>query len=79
MEKKQSSIEQKVFQSSLDLLLYYLPSAIRGQFKEQIKQAKATHRKEILEARQNGLDNGFTNGCWDSNLYYEEEFGGNNE
>ena len=43
------------------------------------EQAKAMHRKEILEARQNGLDNGFANGSWDSQLYYELEFGGNNE
>ena len=44
-----------------------------------IEQAKAMHRIEILKARQNGLDNGFSNGNWDSQLYYTEEFGGNND
>ena len=41
---------------------------------EYCENAKEMHRKEILEARQNGLDNGFSNGNWESNLYYEESF-----
>ena len=53
--------------------------AQKDYFKWAFEQAKAMHRIEILEARQNGLDNGFSNGSWDSQLYYTEEFGGNNE
>jgi hypothetical protein len=29
-------------------------------------------REQIIRARQDGLDNGFSNGSWDSNLYYNE-------
>ena len=43
------------------------------------EQAKAMHKEEIIKARQNGLDNGFSNGSWDSQLYYTEEFGGSND
>jgi hypothetical protein len=53
------------------------------QYDEQLikieEQSKEKHRKEIIESRQNGLDNGFSNGNWDSNLYYQMEFGGENE
>lgn len=78
---KQSSIEQKVFKSSLDLLLYYLPSAIRGQFKEQIEQAKAMHKQEILIAYSKALP--ITDGVFTAidkaHDYYNKTFGGNNE
>ena len=43
-------------------------------YKRLKQQAEEMHRKEILESRQNGLDNGFTNGSWNSNLYYQETF-----
>jgi hypothetical protein len=32
-------------------------------------------REQIIIARQDGLDNGFSNGSWDSNLYYNETYG----
>jgi hypothetical protein len=32
-------------------------------------------REQIIRARQDGLDNGFSNGSWDSNLYYNETYG----
>jgi hypothetical protein len=35
-------------------------------------QAKEMEREQIIRARQDGLDNGFSNGSWDSNLYYNE-------
>lgn len=82
MEKKQSSVEQKVFKSSLDLLLYYLPSAIRGQFKEQIKQAKAMHKEEVQDAWLNGMKGemiapfGMNRYKPEAEEYYNETFGG---
>lgn len=41
---------------------------------DAIHKAKAKEREQILRARQDGLDNGFTNGSWDSSLYYEENY-----
>jgi hypothetical protein len=32
-------------------------------------------REQIIRARQDGLDNGFSNGSWDSNLYHNETYG----
>ena len=31
-------------------------------------------KEQIIRARQDGLDNGFSNGSWDSNLYYKETY-----
>ena len=31
-------------------------------------------REQIIKARQDGLDTGFSNGSWDSNLYYNETY-----
>lgn len=76
---KQSSIEQKVFKSSLDLLLYYLPSAIRGQFKEQIEQAKVIHKEEIVESYREGRSDQQSKETFyhrNSEQYYNETFGG---
>ena len=41
---------------------------------EYFKQAKEMEKEQIIRARQDGLDNGFSNGSWDSNLYYNETF-----
>lgn len=38
------------------------------------EQAKQIEKEQIIRARQDGLDNGFTNGNWDSNLYYNETY-----
>lgn len=79
---KQSSIEQKVFKSSLDLLLYYLPSAIRGQFKEQIEQAKVIHKEEIVESYREGRSDQQSKETFyhrNSEQYYNETFGGDDE
>ena len=38
------------------------------------EQAKEMEKKQIIEARQDGLDNGFSNGSWDSNLYYNKTY-----
>ena len=37
-----------------------------------LMEAKEMEREQIIRARQDGLDNGFSNGSWDSNLYYNE-------
>lgn len=76
---KQSSIEQKAFKSSLDYLLYYLPSAIKGQFKEQINQAKAMHKEEIKDAYREGRSDQQSNETFynrNAELYFNETFGG---
>ena len=39
-----------------------------------LEKAKEMEKKQIIEARQDGLDNGFSNGSWDSNLYYKETY-----
>jgi len=36
--------------------------------------AKDMEKEQIIRARQDGLDNGFSNGSWDSNLYYKETY-----
>ena len=38
------------------------------------EQAEAIEKENIIKARQDGLDNGFSNGSWDSNLYYNETY-----
>jgi hypothetical protein len=39
-----------------------------------LEQANQLFREQIIRARQDGLDNGFSNGSWDSNLYYNETY-----
>jgi hypothetical protein len=39
------------------------------------EKAKEMQKEQIIRARQDGLDNGFSNGSWDSNLYYNETYG----
>ena len=38
------------------------------------EEANQLFREQIIRARQDGLDNGFSNGSWDSNLYYNETY-----
>ena len=38
------------------------------------EDANQLFREQIIRARQDGLDNGFSNGSWDSNLYYNETY-----
>lgn len=38
------------------------------------KELLEIEREQIVRARQDGLDNGFSNGSWDSNLYYKETY-----
>jgi hypothetical protein len=39
-----------------------------------LMKAEEMHKEQIIRARQDGLDNGFSNGSWDSNLYYNETY-----
>lgn len=39
-----------------------------------LEKAKQMEKEQIIIARQDGLDNGFSNGSWDSNLYYKETY-----
>ncbi len=42
-----------------------------------LMEAKEMEREQIIRARQDGLDNGFSNGSWDSNLYHNETYNDN--
>ena len=39
-----------------------------------LEEANQLFREQIIRARQDGLDNGLSNGSWDSNLYYNETY-----
>ena len=41
---------------------------------DKYNQAKEMEKEQLIRARQDGLDNGFSNGSWDSNLYYNETY-----
>lgn len=41
---------------------------------DKAKELLEIEREQIVRARQDGLDNGFSNGSWDSNLYYNETY-----
>jgi hypothetical protein len=38
--------------TAVEQLLYYLPNSIKGQFKEQIEQAKEMEKRQMLNAFQ---------------------------
>ena len=46
----------------------------RCSLQKEFNQAKEMEKEQIIRARQDGLDNGFSNGSWDSNLYYKETY-----
>lgn len=73
MEKKQNSVEWLIRIVQSCIAPNYIPQEI-------IKQAKAMHRKEIIDAHWNGVE--FPQGVHildDSIDYYNETFGGDNE
>jgi flagellar biosynthesis/type III secretory pathway protein FliH len=45
------------------------------QVERELYELLEEEREQIIRARQDGLDNGFSNGSWDSNLYYNETYG----
>ena len=49
--------------------IHHLQQVERGLY-----QLLEEEREQIIIARQDGLDNGFSNGSWDSNLYYNETY-----
>ena len=65
---KQTAVEWLVEQVNSDCLN---STFIRP---DMINQANKMFEEQIIRARQDGLDNGFSNGSWDSNLYYNETF-----
>jgi len=52
-----------------------ISSSKAGELRQNyFDQAKEMEKEQIIRARQDGLDNGFSNGSWDSNLYYNETY-----
>lgn len=58
--------------SAVDFLLYYLPNSIKGQFKEQIAQAKRMEKEQKIEFAVSCLQ---SNSCFfDIEEYYNKTF-----
>jgi hypothetical protein len=57
--------------TAVEQLLYYLPNSIKGQFKEQIEQAKRMEKEQIKDAYKADL-----HPCSDDDAeqYYNETF-----
>ena len=64
-------------QTAMDWLFSKLWDIERDKFEWHsiLEKAKEMEKEQIIRARQDGLDNGFSNGSWDSNLYYKETYG----
>jgi len=67
--RKQTAVDFAVEQ-----LEKLIPSGNQIIIKIIIEKAKQMEKEQIIIARQDGLDNGFSNGSWDSNLYYKETY-----
>ena len=63
-------------QTAVDWLFIQLWEAPKDKFTwyKIAGDAKDMEKEQIIIARQDGLDNGFSNGSWDSNLYYQETY-----
>jgi hypothetical protein len=68
--KKQTAVEY-LFEQYFGVKWDSMPNKRPTIFEE----AKEMEKEQIIKARQDGLDNGFSNGSWDSNLYYKETYG----
>jgi hypothetical protein len=77
---KQTAIQQAIamVRSRIDSIdetlmgkhtIHHLQQVERGLY-----ELLEMEREQIIIARQDGLDNGFSNGSWDSNLYYNETY-----
>jgi hypothetical protein len=67
MDKKETSVDwlfDQLWETPKDKLAWF----------KILMEAKEMEREQIIRARQDGLDNGFSNGSWDSNLYYNETY-----
>jgi hypothetical protein len=60
--------------TAVEQLLYYLPNSIKGQFKEQIEQAKEMEKKHIVDTYVVGYGKGITHGAINAEQYYNETF-----
>jgi len=70
MDKKETSVDwlfDQLWETPKDKLAWF----------KILMEAKEMEREQIIRARQDGLDNGFSNGSWDSNLYYNETYNDN--
>ena len=65
--KKQTAVEW--------LFAEYINTKNQTSMASLFLEALQMEKEQIIRARQDGLDNGFSNGSWDSNLYYNETFG----
>lgn len=71
---EQSGLYTTSKQTAVDWLIQILSGPLITIPKDIKEKAKEMEKEQIIEARQDGLDNGFSNGSWDSNLYYKENY-----
>jgi hypothetical protein len=77
---KQTAIQQAIvmvrnrMESMNDTLMGKHTAHHLQQVERDLYDLLEEEKKQIIRARQDGLDNGFSNGSWDSNLYYNETF-----
>jgi hypothetical protein len=77
---KQTAIQQAIamvrsrMESMNDTLMGKHTAHHLQQVERELYELLEMEREQIIRARQDGLDNGFSNGSWDSNLYYKETY-----
>jgi len=73
---EQSGIYPAMKQTAVDWLITQLWDTPKDKLTwyKIAGDAKDMEKEQIIRARQDGLDNGFSNGSWDSNLYYKETY-----
>jgi hypothetical protein len=73
---EQSGIYPTMKQTAVDWLITQLWDTPKDKLTwyKIAGDAKDMEKEQIIRARQDGLDNGFSNGSWDSNLYYKETY-----
>jgi hypothetical protein len=78
---KQTAIQQAIvmvrnrIDSQIDTMMGKHTTHHLQQVERLLYDLLEEEREQIIRARQDGLDNGFSNGSWDSNLYYNETYG----
>jgi hypothetical protein len=77
---KQTAIQQAIvmvrnrIDSQIDTLMGKHTTHHLQQIERGLYDLLEKEKEQIIRARQDGLDNGFSNGSWDSNLYYNETY-----
>ena len=77
---KQTAIQQAIvmvrsrIDSQIDTLMGKHTTHHLQQVERGLYDLLEAEKEQIIRARQDGLDNGFSNGSWDSNLYYNETY-----